>query len=363
MFVLCSRAFAAWQRYDSRRILVGVHAASQLFEEDSLDREYRNVKRMLLTGASGFVGGAVAAQLLRLGAVNLVLAGRKPVPELLPSSVFVPVAEIDAATDWAAALADVEVVIHCAARVHVMSDTASDPLAEFRKVNVSGTLRLARQAVAAGAKRFIFISSIKVNGERTTSGQPFTADDLPAPVDAYGISKMEAEQGLRALAADSGLEVVIIRPVLVYGPGVKANFRNMMSWLSHGVPLPLGGLGNRRSLVALDNLVDLILICIGHPAAANQTFLVSDGEDLSTTQLLQRMAHALGRSARLLAMPVFLLEAAAAMLGKRAVAQRLCDSLQVDIGKTRGCLGWVPPVSVDVALAKTAEDFQASLRR
>lgn len=321
------------------------------------------MRKLLLTGASGFVGGAVAAQLSRLGTVALLLAGRNPVPELMTSAVFVQVAEMDAATNWAAALEDVEVVIHCAARVHVMSDTASDPLAEFRKVNVAGTLNLARQAVAAGVKRFIFISSIKVNGERTALGRPFTADDLPAPVDAYGISKMEAEQGLRALAAESGLEAVIIRPVLVYGPGVKANFRSVMSWLNRGVPSPLGGLCNRRSLVGLDNLVDLILTCIDHPAAANQTFLVSDGEDLSTTQLLQRMAQALGRSPRLLAVPAFLLEAAAAMLGKRAMAQRLCDSLQVDIGKTRDCLGWVPPVSVDVALAKTAEDFQARLQR
>ncbi len=240
-----------------------------------------------------------------------------------------------------------------------MDDQAKDPLAEFRAVNVAGTLNLARQAVSAGVKRFVFISSIKVNGEGTASGKPYTADDTPMPVDPYGISKLEAEQGLQALSQETGMEVVIIRPVLVYGPGVKANFRSMMSWLRKGIPLPLGATGNKRSLVAVDNLVDLIATCIDHPAAANQTFLVSDGEDLSTTQLLQRMGKALGRPARLLPVPASLLQAGAAMLGKRAIAQRLCGSLQVDIGKTRELLGWAPPVSVDDALRKTARAFEA----
>lgn len=240
-----------------------------------------------------------------------------------------------------------------------MNDTADDPLVEFRKANVDGTLSLARQAAAAGVQRFIFISSIKVNGEGTELGYPYRADDTPAPQDPYGVSKMEAEQGLRALAAETGMEVVIIRPVLVYGPGVKANFRSMMSWLRKGIPLPLGATGNKRSLVAVDNLVDLIATCIDHPAAANQTFLVSDGEDLSTTQLLQRMGSALGRPARLLPVPASLLQAGAAMLGRRAIAQRLCGSLQVDICKTRERLAWAPPVSVDDALRKTARAFEA----
>jgi len=238
-----------------------------------------------------------------------------------------------------------------------MHETANDPLAEFRKVNVDGTLNLARQAAAAGVRRFIFISSIKVNGEGSALGAPYLADAKPAPADPYGISKMEAEQGLRALAAETGMEVVIIRPVLVYGPGVKANFRSMMSWLNKGVPLPLGAIHNQRSLVALDNLVDLIVTCIDHPAAANQTFLVSDGEDLSTTELLRRMGAALGKPARLLPVPAFMLQAGAALLGKRDMAQRLCGSLQVDISKTRELLNWTPPVSVDQALAKTAAHF------
>jgi nucleoside-diphosphate-sugar epimerase len=238
-----------------------------------------------------------------------------------------------------------------------MDDTSSDPLVEFRKVNLDGTLALARQASAAGVRRFIFISSIKVNGEGTAPTQPYKAGDDSAPLDPYGVSKLEAEQGLRALATDTGMEVVIIRPVLVYGPGVKANFLNMMRWLHKGVPLPFGAIHNRRSLVALDNLVDLIVTCIDHPAAANQTFLVSDGEDLSTTELLRRMGTALGKPARLLPVPSWLLETGAAMLGKQALSQRLCGSLQVDISKTRELLNWTPPVSVDEALRKTAKHF------
>ncbi|CRM19961.1 UDP-glucose 4-epimerase [Pseudomonas sp. 25 E 4] len=239
-----------------------------------------------------------------------------------------------------------------------MSDASSDPLTEYRKVNVVGTLKLAEQAAQAGVKRFVFISSIKVNGEGTRPGQPYTADDVPSPCDPYGVSKMEAEQQLRLLAQSTGMEVVIIRPVLVYGPRVKANFRSMMSWLNKGVVLPLGAIGNQRSLVALDNLVDLIVTCMTHPAAAGQTFLVSDGEDLSTTQLLRRMGAALGKPARLLPVPAMLLEWGAALIGRKSIGQRLCGSLQVDITKARDLLGWVPPTSVSEALKKTAASFK-----
>lgn len=272
---------------------------------------------------------------------------------------MVAVGDIDPHTDWRGALAGVDCVVHLAARVHVMHERAADPLAEFRKVNVDGSLALARQAVAAGVRRFIFVSSIKVNGEGTAPGRPFAADDALAPADAYGISKLEAERSLLALAAEAGMQMVIIRPVLVYGPGVKANFRSMMSWLSKGVPLPLGAIHNRRSLVALDNLVDLILTCMNHLAAAGQVFLVSDGEDLSTTELLRRMGAALGRPARLLPVPAAWLDGAARLLGKGAVAQRLCGSLQVDIEKTRRLLDWTPPVTVDAALRETARHFLA----
>lgn len=241
-----------------------------------------------------------------------------------------------------------------------MNDTEADPLAAFRRVNVDGTLNLARHAAQAGVKRFIFISSIKVNGEGTAPGNAYSPEDTPSPVDPYGISKMEAEQGLRKLACETGMEVVIIRPVLVYGPGVKANFRNMMRWLDKGIPLPFGAIHNRRSLVALDNLVDLIVICVNHPAAADQTFLVSDGDDLSTTQLLRKMATALGRSARLLPVPSWILSGSAALLRRKDLSNRLCGSLQVDISKTSSLLGWTPPVSVEEALKVTAKNFRES---
>jgi len=317
----------------------------------------RSATRIVVTGATGFVGGAVLELLSALTDFELIAAVRKPVSALFGRAKSVHVAGLEADTDWREALQATNVVIHCAARVHVMDDQSSDPLAEFRKVNVVGTLNLARQAAAAGVKRFIFVSSIKVNGEGTAPGHSYRADDVPAPIDPYGISKLEAEQGLRVIAAETGMEVVIIRPVLVYGPGVKANFLSMMRWLNKGVPLPFGAIYNKRSLVDLDNLVDLIVRCIDHPAAANQVFLVSDGEDLSTTELLCRMGAALGKPARLLLVPSRLLEVGAAMLGKQALAQRLCGSLQVDISKTRELLGWSPPVTVDQALRKTAEHF------
>ncbi|UVJ42785.1 SDR family oxidoreductase [Pseudomonas sp. LS1212] len=311
----------------------------------------------LLTGATGFVGGAILKRLCQQG-YPVTAVSRTPLnTQDLPAKV-VRVDALDGSTAWQDSLKGVEVVIHSAARVHVMHDTEADPLAAFRKVNVEGTLNLARQAAGAGVRRFIFISSIKVNGEGTRKGQAYRADDAPAPADPYGISKKEAEEGLMALARSTSLEVVIIRPVLVYGPGVKANFLAMMKWLDKGVPLPLGAIDNRRSLVALDNLVDLVLVCVTHPAAANQTFLVSDGEDLSTTSLLKRMAVALGKPARLLPVPSWLLELAARLLGKRALSQRLNGSLQVDIEKTRTLLGWEPPVAVDDALAQTARHFK-----
>lgn len=307
---------------------------------------------ILVTGASGFVGRQLCDRLQERGDQIRMSARRADGKSIL-------VGDVCDATDWHLALQGVETVIHLAARVHVMDDSAEDPLAEFRRVNVGGTLNLARQAAAASVRRLVFVSSIKVNGAGTPSGKPYTADDFPEPADPYGIAKRDAEVGLRQLAAETGLEVVIIRPPLVYGPGVKANFLAMMRYLHNGVPLPLGAIHNQRSLVALDNLVDLLVTCIRHPNAANQTFLVSDGEDLSTTQLLQRMAHALGRRARLLPVPAWVIEAGAAMLGKRALSQRLCGSLQVDISKTRDLLGWTPPISVDEGLRRTARHFLA----
>jgi nucleoside-diphosphate-sugar epimerase len=314
------------------------------------------LKKVLLTGSTGFVGRSVLNRLCNDG-LEVIACSRAERLKTPSEARYMQVAGLDSSTDWTLALDGVAVVIHSAARVHVMHDRSSDPLSEFRKVNVEGTLNLARQAAELGVRRFIFISSIKVNGEGTSLGMPYLADAQAAPADPYGVSKMEAEQGLRALAAETGMAVVTIRPTLVYGPGVKANFLNMMRWLHKGVPLPFGAIHNRRSLVALDNLVDLIVTCIDHPAAANQTFLVSDGEDLSTTELLRRMGTALGNPARLLPVPSWLLETGAALLRKQALSQRLCGSLQVDISKTRELLNWTPPVSVDDALRETAKHF------
>ena len=270
-------------------------------------------------------------------------------------AVVVP--SLDADTDWSAALQGVEVVLHAAARAHIMRDEALDPLAEYRRVNVAGTLNLARQAAAAGVRRFVFVSSIKVNGESTQPGRPFTADDAPAPEDAYGMSKAEAEAGLWEMARATGMELVIVRPVLVYGPGVKGNLASMMRWVRRGLPLPLGAvIGNRRSLVALDNLVDLLAVCAVHPKAANQVFLASDGEDASTARLLRLMAMAAQRPARLLPVPVALLQWGARLLGKQAVAQRLLGSLQVDIQKNRDVLGWQPPVPEQAAWQKMKDE-------
>lgn len=315
------------------------------------------MSKLLLTGASGFVGRAVLDRLLEDGRFDTTIAVRRDLPGLSTLVNVTRMGTIDAESNWNNAVADCAVVIHCAARVHVMNDASADPLADFRKVNVDGTLQLARQAAQAGVRRFVFLSSIKVNGEGTLAGAPYTADAEPAPADPYGISKMEAEKALRLLSMQTGMEVVIIRPTLVYGPGVKANFLAMMKWLNRGIPLPLGAIDNQRSLVALDNLVDLILTCAEHPAAANETFLVSDGQDLSTTQLLHKMAIALEISARLIPVPVWMLTCGASLFGRRALSQRLCGSLQVDIGKTRQLLDWTPPVSVDQALSATARHF------
>jgi nucleoside-diphosphate-sugar epimerase len=316
---------------------------------------------VFLTGSTGFLGTSLVKQLF-LQNVKFVAAllDEKDVVRLPSSEIeWIIVPPLSNSANYQDALNDVDVVVHLAARVHVMRDEAADPLTEFRRVNVEGTLNLARQAALSGVRRFIFVSSVKVNGESTLLGKQFSALDKPDPQDPYGISKYEAEKGLLKLASDTGMEVVIIRPPLVYGPGVKANFVSMMRWLALGVPLPLGAVHNQRSFVALDNLVDLIVTCLDHPAAANQTFLVSDGEDLSTTQLLQRMGRALGKPARLIPVPVGLMTFAASLLGKGAVASRLFGSLQVDSSKVRDLLGWKPVVTVDEALQKTADAFKA----
>ena len=319
------------------------------------------VDKVLVTGGTGFVGGAVLRGLSARGR-SAVAAVRSP-DAVLPAGVpAFTTGDLDSDTVWQSAFEGVSVVVHAAARVHVMRETADGCLAEFRRINVTGTLNLARQAAEAGVRRFVFISSIKVNGERTQPGQAFRNDDPPLPVDPYGLSKSEAEQRLTELAHQFGMEFVVVRPCLVYGPGVRANFLSMLHWLDKGVPLPLGAIHNQRSLLALDNLVDLIVACTEHPAAANQIFLAADGEDLSTTALLRRLGDALGTPARLVPVPTAILRAGAALIGKRAIAERLCGSLQVDISKTRSILGWKPPLSVDEGLARTVEWYRASHR-
>jgi nucleoside-diphosphate-sugar epimerase len=317
---------------------------------------------ILVTGATGFVGLGVIERLLK---ENYFVRGtvRREINQFTGKVDWIKIGYINPEIDWMDALNGIDCIVHLAARVHVMDENAENPLAEFRRINVDSTLNLARQAALAGVRRFVFVSSIKVNGEYTHIGSPFTAHENPDPQDYYGISKYEAEVGLLEIAAKTAMEVVIIRPPLVYGPGVKANFASMMRWLTRRIPLPLGAVYNKRSLVALDNLVDLIVTCLYHPKAANQIFLVSDGEDMSTTEMLRRMGEALGKPARLISVPVWLMTLSAKLLGKGAVAQRLFDSLQVDSFKTLDILGWKPVVTVDLALQKTADAFHASQKK
>lgn len=306
---------------------------------------------ILVTGGSGFVGMALLKRLLNNG-LDVRASVRNGLSAKLNGIHYHLIHDMTDSTDWTGALASVQSVVHCAARVHIMRDDDSDPLEAYRQVNVRGTLNLASQAAVSGVKRFVFVSSIKVNGEETKNGHPFTADDTPAPQDPYGVSKLEAEEGLQQISSETGMEIVIVRPPLVYGPGVKANFASMVRWVSKGLPLPLGNIGNRRSMVALDNLVDLLATCVVHSAAAGQTFLVSDGEDVSTTELLRRTAIAMGKPAHLLPIPEVFLRLGATLLGKRELAQRLCGSLQVDIEKTHRLLNWQPPLTLDQGLKK-----------
>lgn len=310
---------------------------------------------LLLTGAGGFVGRAVALRVIGEGWM-LRACYHRPVAGQVLLGDSVTATQLGPATDWTAVVTGVDVIVHCAARVHVMRETELDPLTEFRRVNAAGSINLARHAAAAGVRRFVFLSSIGVNGVETT-GAPFREDDSPAPHSPYAMSKYEAELGLCEVARQTDMEVVIVRPPLVYGPGAPGNFDRLLHVLDRGLPLPFGAVHNRRSLIALSNLVGFVSTAVSHPQAANRTFLVSDGEDVSTTELLRRVGHALGKPVRLFPVPVSLLRGAARFLGKEDLATQLCGSLQLDIAPAREILGWVPPVRLDDALNEAARHF------
>ena len=304
--------------------------------------------RVLVTGARGFVGAALLRRLALESKWHVRAASRTPPLSPAPGVEWVTSPELSPESDWRPLLDDVDVVVHLAARVHVMALSPPSLDEEYQRVNVLGTRRLAEQAVTTGVRRFVFLSSVKVHGE---AGH-FTEGSAMAPADPYGASKRDAEDALRDVAHRTGLEVVVIRSPLVYGPGAKANFQSLMMAARQGRLLPLASIANRRSLVGVDNLVDLIAVCIAHPAAASETFLVSDDEDMSTPDLVRRLAAAAGRHARLLPMPVWALRASAALVGRSAAVDRLTGSLTVDISKARRLLAWAPPVAVDEGLRR-----------
>jgi nucleoside-diphosphate-sugar epimerase len=307
-----------------------------------------------VTGATGFVGRALCQHLRARG-----LSVRALTRSASGGEDTWAVGDLGPGTDWNQSLQGVDCVVHCAARVHMVQDTDPDSLQSYRRVNVEGSRSLAIAAAAAGVRRLVFLSSLKVHGERTAPGHPFTSGMAPAPEDAYGQSKWEAEQVLHEVAGRTGLELVVVRPPLVYGPGVKANFLKLMNAVARGTPLPLGSVDNRRSLLALGNLTDLLHQCVEQPAAAGHTFLASDGQDLSTPDLVRALARALDRPARLWPVPVAWLRMAGKLLGRGPQIDRLIGSLQVDIGHTRRVLGWTPRLTVEQGLRLAVQDVTA----
>ncbi|GHZ12759.1 UDP-glucose 4-epimerase [Vibrio cholerae] len=308
---------------------------------------------ILITGSNGFLGSHIVE---RIKGKPLILLDRGTVNKH-PMCPFFQ-CEINSYHDYMKALQGCQTIIHCAARVHIMDDNEADPLTLYREVNTAGTVNLAKQAIDSGVKRFIFISSIKVNGEGTLVGSPFKTEDNHAPEDDYGLSKSEAEKQLVALAKDSGMEVVIIRPTIVYGPGVKANFASLMNLVSKGIPLPFGSITqNKRSLVSINNLVDLIVTCIDHPKAANQVFLVSDDHDVSTAEMVRELAIALDKPTWQLPVPIWCYKLFGKLFGKSDIVDRLTGSLQVDISHTKETLGWKPPQTLQEGFKQTAQAF------
>ena len=314
---------------------------------------------VLVTGANGFVGRALCASLIADGHI-VKGAVRRNDGVVHPGTSLVNVGEINIHTDWSPALKGIDCVIHLAGRVHVMHETAADPLVEFRQANVGSTEHLARSAVAQGVRRLVFVSSIKVNGEETEGGGCYTELDVPAPQDPYGVSKWEAEQALHRMAKETGLEVVIVRPPLVYGAGVKGNFARMLRLLGTGFPLPLASVKNLRSMIYVGNLADALSVCAKHPAAAGNTYLLRDSEDISTPDLMRLLAQGLGKPVLIMPFPLVLLKLAGKLLGKSAEVARLISSLQIDSGKISRELNWRPPYTSQQGLQATAEWFKAS---
>jgi UDP-glucose 4-epimerase len=313
-----------------------------------------------VTGASGFVGLRLCARLAAAGHAVRAAVRREDtgLAALVPTARLVRVGDIGPDTDWQAALAGVDMVVHLAARTHVMRDSASDPLAEYRRINVAGSERLARAAAAVGASRLIYMSSIKVNGEATFYA-PFRESDAPAPLDAYGQSKWEAERALSRIASETGLGVTVLRPPLIYGPGVKGNVARLLAWIERGLPLPLASIVNRRSLIYLENLIDATLAALRHPAPG-KLYLVSDGRDLSTPQLIRALARGLDKAPRLLAFPPSLLRLAGACTGQVDAVGRLAGSLRIDASRIAAELGWRPAHDPDEGLVLTAKAYRAT---
>lgn len=312
--------------------------------------------KIVITGATGFIGKGLLRQLAASKQYSPVAVVRNEKVRFPPNVEIIRISDLSNNTGWGNILLDVNVIIHAAARVHIMNDRAVDPLGEFRRVNVEGTLRLAQQAAEVGVRRFIFISSIGVNGP-ATSDKAFDESSALQPNTNYALSKFEAEEKLRSLAATTGMEVVIIRPPLVYAADAPGNFARLLRGIRSGLPLPLALVKNQRSFIARENLVDFIMTCVDHPKAGNQTFLVADGQDLSTPELIRLLAKGMNKWPRLFPVPVSILRASAKLFNYESAFQQLCGSLQVNMTKARELLEWKPPISIDVAMQKAAKEF------